>query len=123
MLCLIFETTVLNRQFVGKKKESYLMVKLLMTWDIQKTKEPAYFEFIMKEFTPGLMKLGLQPSEAWYTVYGTGPQILTGGITENLQKMKEILNSNEWKELKEKLLSYVSNFHEKVIPATGRFQL
>ena len=99
------------------------MVKLLMTWDIQKTKEPAYFEFIMKEFTPGLMKLDLQPSEAWYTVYGTGPQILTGGITENLQKMKEILNSNEWKELKEKLLNYVNNFHEKVIPATGRFQL
>lgn len=99
------------------------MVKLLMTWDIKKSKEPAYFEFIMKEFTPGLMKLGLQPSEAWYTVYGTGPQILTGGITENLQEMKEILDSNDWKELKEKLLGYVTNFQEKVIPATGRFQL
>jgi len=123
MLCRVFETAAIDRQFVGKKEESYLMVKLLMTWDIQKTREPAYFEFIMKEFTPGLMKLGLQPSEAWYTVYGAGPQILTGGVTENIQEMKEILNSNEWKELKEKLLNYVANFHEKVIPATGRFQL
>lgn len=99
------------------------MVKLLMTWDIKKNKEPAYFEFIMKEFTPGIMKLGLQPSEAWYTVYGKGPQILTGGVTESLPKMKEILNSSEWKELKTQLLTYVVNFNEKVIPATGRFQL
>lgn len=99
------------------------MVKLLMTWDIKKNKEPAYFEFIMKEFTPGLMKLGLQPSEAWYTVYGSGPQILTGGMTEDLPKMREILKSSEWKELKAQLLSYVTNFHEKIIPATGRFQL
>jgi hypothetical protein len=99
------------------------MIKLLMTWDIKKNKEPAYFEFIMKEFTPGLMKLGLQPSEAWYTVYGKGPQIVAGGVTENLSKMKEILNSSEWKDLKAQLLSYVTNFTEKVIPATGRFQL
>lgn len=99
------------------------MVKLLMSWDIKRNKEPAYFEFIMKEFTPGLIKLGLQPSEAWYTVYGSGPQILTGGMTEDLSKMREILKSNEWKELKAQLLTYVTNFHEKVIPATGRFQL
>lgn len=99
------------------------MVKLLMTWDIKKNKEPAYFEFIMKEFTPRLMKLGLQPSEAWYTVYGSGPQILTGGVTENMQKMREILTSDEWKELKGQLLTYVTNFQQKVLPATGRFQL
>jgi hypothetical protein len=99
------------------------MVKLLMTWDIKKNKEPAYFEFIMKEFSPGLAKLGLQPSEAWYTVYGPGPQILTGGIAEDLPKMREILKNSEWHELKAQLLNYVTNFHEKVIPATGRFQL
>ena len=99
------------------------MVKLLMTWDIKKNKEPAYFEFVVKEFGPGLMKLGLHPSEAWYTVYGSGPQILTGGITENVQKMREILNSNEWRELKANLLNYVTNFQHKVVPATGRFQL
>lgn len=99
------------------------MVKLLMSWDIKRNKEPAYFEFFMKEFTPGLIKLGLQPSEAWYTVYGSGPQILTGGMTDDLSKMRDILKSDEWKELKTQLLTYVTNFHEKVIPATGRFQL
>jgi len=99
------------------------MVKLLMTWDIKKNKEPAYFEFMMKEFAPGIISLGLQTSEAWYTVYGSGPQIVTGGIAEDLPKMREILKSSEWKALKAQLLNYVTNFHEKVIPATGRFQL
>jgi hypothetical protein len=37
--------------------------------------------------------------------------------------MREILDSDEWEELKGRLLEYVTNFHYKVVPATGRFQL
>ena len=49
------------------------MVKLLMNWDIKTGHEQSYFEFVMQEFAPGLMRLGLQPTEAWYTVYGQRP--------------------------------------------------
>jgi hypothetical protein len=99
------------------------MVKLLMSWDIKPGQETAYFEFIAKEWAPGVMKLGLQPTEAWYTVFGDGPQILTGGITEDLEMMRQILESEEWCDLHEKLLAFVNNFQQKVVPATGRFQL
>lgn len=99
------------------------MVKLLMSWDIQPGRESEYFEFVVREFAPGIMKLGIQPTEAWYTVYGSGPQILTGGIAENLQSLKEILASNEWEKLHTELLNYVANFRQKIVAATGRFQL
>ena len=100
-----------------------IMVKLLMSWDIKQGQEAAYFEFIVKEWAPGVMKLGFQLTESWYTVFGDGPQILTGGITEDLETMREILESEEWRNLQEKLVAFVTNFQQKVVPATGRFQL
>jgi hypothetical protein len=98
-------------------------VKLLMSWDILPGKEQTYFEFAMKTFAPELMKMGWQPTEAWYTLYGDGPQITTAGVTDSVDKMREILESYEWEELKVQLLEYVTNFEHKVVPATGRFQL
>ncbi len=99
------------------------MVKLLMSWDIQPGRESEYFEFVVREFAPGIMRLGIQPTEAWYTVYGGGPQILTGGVAEDLQTMQQILASDEWEELLEELMSYVTNFRQKIVAATSRFQL
>ncbi|MEA3334515.1 MAG: hypothetical protein U9R25_01295 [Chloroflexota bacterium] len=99
------------------------MMKLLMSWDIKNGREQPYFEFIIREFAPGLMNLGLQPTEAWYTVYGGGPQILTGGVAGDMETMNEILTSEEWSGLKERLLSFVTNFDHKVVPADGSFQL
>jgi hypothetical protein len=94
-----------------------------MKWDIKSGQEQPYFEFVMQEFAPGLMRLGLQPTEAWYTVYGKGPQILTGAVTEDLDTMRRILDSEDWRSLREKLMSFVTNFSSKVVEASGRFQL
>ena len=100
-----------------------MAVKLLMTWDIRPGQEQTYFEFAMQTFAPELMKMGWQPTEAWYTLYGDGPQITTAGITESVDKMRQILDSTKWEELKGRLLEYVTNFEYKVVPATGRFQM
>ena len=99
------------------------MVKLLMSWDLKPGSESDYFEFAVREFIPGIMKLGIQPTEAWYTIFGDGPQILTGGVADDLQTMQKILITDEWKELLEKLMGYVTNFRHKIVAATGRFQL
>jgi hypothetical protein len=98
-------------------------VKLLMSWDILPGQEQTYFEFAMQTFAPGLIEMGWQPTEAWYTLYGDAPQILTAGVSDNVEKMREILESERWEELRASLLEYVTNFHYKVVPATGRFQM
>lgn len=100
-----------------------MTVKLVMSWDILPGKEQTYFEFAMKTFAPELMKMGWQPTEAWYTLYGEGPQITTAGTTDSVDKMRDILDSQEWEELQQSLLDYVTNFEYKVVPATGRFQV
>lgn len=99
------------------------MMKLLMSWDIKAGREQPYFEFIVREFAPKLMRLGLQPTEAWYTVYGDGPQILSGGVTSDMDAMNTLLASDDWKALRDQLLTYVTNFDHKVVAASGSFQL
>jgi hypothetical protein len=99
------------------------MVKLLMSWDLKPGSESDYFEFSVREFIPGIMKLGIQPTEAWYTIVGDGPQILTGGIAEDMATMQSILASKDWQTLRDKLFEYVTNFNFKIVRATGKFQL
>lgn len=99
------------------------MVKLLMTWDIRPGKESEYFEFVVQEFAPKLVRLGIQPTEAWYTVYGSAPQILTGGVAEDRSTLDSILEGEEWKSLHKKLLTFVTNFKFKIVKAAGNFQL
>lgn len=98
-------------------------VKLLMMWNIRPDRETDYFEFVMDELSPGLEKLGLQPSEAWYTIYGEGPQILMGAFAEDVDAVQEALDSEEWRQLKERLLDLVEDYQQKVVAATGRFQI
>ena len=66
------------------------LIKLLMSWDIRQGKESEYFEFTVQEFGPKLLRLGIQPTEAWYTVYGNGPQILAGGVVEDRAALDKI---------------------------------
>lgn len=99
------------------------MVKLLMSWDIKPGSETEYFEFIVKEFAPGMMKLGMQPTEAWYTLFGEGRQILQGSVASDLAAMKNIIDSDEWRLLQERLFEFVTNFDSKIVRASNRFQL
>lgn len=99
------------------------MVKLLMTWNIRLGSESDYFEFFVREFAPGLLELGIQTSDTWYTYYGDPPQILAGAVAEDLESMQNALASEEWLKLKAKLLTYVTDYSQKIVRATGGFQL
>ena len=99
------------------------MIKLLMSWDIKQGQENDFFEFIMREFAPGIMKMGLKTTEVWYTIYGDGPQMQTEAVTEDLETMRRIIGSSEWEKLHSKLLRYVTNFRQKVVRHNGRFQI
>lgn len=104
--------------------ESIRMVKLLMQWDIKTGREQEFSEFVVREFAPRLMQLGIEPSEVLYTMYGEGPQMLTLGSVESPEKLTTIFKSSGWLKLHTKLLTYVTNYRQKVVRDNGRnFQL
>jgi hypothetical protein len=98
-------------------------VKLLMTWDILPGREQEYFEFVVRDFIPSLQKMGLEPSDAWFTMYGERPQIMTGAQMPSVTSFQQILESSDWRELTQRLLDYVENFTYKVVQARNGFQL
>jgi len=99
------------------------MVKIILTWDIKLNLEQEYFDFIVREFVPGITQLGIKPTDAWYTLYGECSQIHTAGVVETKEQMQEILNSDEWESLETRLLDFVDNLEHKVVEARQGFQL
>ena len=95
----------------------------MLRWDIQSGAESDYFEFMVSEFIPGLKRLGIMEPSVWYTAYGEAEQILISGITETEDHMRYVLRSNDWARLSDRLGELVSNFSQKVIEATGGFQM
>jgi hypothetical protein len=93
-----------------------------MTWDISPEHEQDYFDFVIGEFVPGVQRLGLQPVEAWATVYGNHPQILVAMLSESLSGARQALHSDGWNLLADKLFALVRNFDYKIVPARNGFQ-
>lgn len=100
-----------------------MATKLLMRWDIRAEREAEYSDFVANEFIPRINKLGLVEIQAWYTVYGQCEQILISGVTQTVDQMTYILNSDEWDRLRQRLDELVDDFSTKVIPANAGFQL
>ena len=97
--------------------------KLLLSWDILPGREQEYFEFVVREFIPGIQALGLEPSDAWLTIYGDQPQILTGVQIKNLNSLNTVMASQEWDQMVTKLLDYVDNLKIKTVKAKPGFQM
>jgi hypothetical protein len=100
-----------------------MQVRVILTYDILPGRDQEYFEFLIRELTPGLSKLGLEPIESWYTVYGKHPTILLGGIAEDYRTARAIFEHPEWKVPRERLDKYVTNFQSKILRMTPYFPL
>lgn len=100
-----------------------MATKLLMRWNIRAEREAEYSDFVANEFIPRINKLGLVEIQAWYTVYGDSEQILITGVTQTMDQMNYILNTDEWDRLRERLDELVDDFSIKVVQATAGFQL
>ena len=96
--------------------------KLIMTWDILPEREQEYFEFVVREFIPGVQRFGFEVTDAWATIFGSRPQIMVGATLPSLISVQRTLQSEDWQRLSSKLQDYVQNFNQKVVEAQGGFQ-
>jgi hypothetical protein len=96
--------------------------KLIMTWDILPEREQEYFEFVVREFIPGVQRLGFDVTDAWATIFGGRPQIMVGATLPSLVRVQRVLQSEDWTRLSNQLQDYVQNFSQKVVEAQGGFQ-
>jgi len=98
-------------------------LKLILTWDILPEHEQEYFEFVIREYIPNIQRMGCDLSDAWATVYGAKPQITISLVVSDAQKARELLNSEDWISLNNKLSDFIQNFALKVVYAQNSFQI
>lgn len=98
------------------------MVKVLLSYTMKPGKEEECQRYVMQTLAPGLARLGLRITDAWYTMWGDAPQIMGGGLLEDEEQARKILSSAEWARLVEGLEPFVEDFDVKVVRASGRFQ-
>lgn len=98
-------------------------IKIIMTWDITPEHEQEYFEFIIRDYIPGVQRLGCELTDAWATVYGTKPQITVGMILPTARKARQLLQSEDWLALNNRLQDFIQNFAIKMVYARNSFQI
>jgi hypothetical protein len=96
--------------------------KLILSWDILPGHEQEYFEFVVREFIPGVQRLGFDLTDAWATVFGGQPQIMVGAVSDTRQHLKEMLDTPEWLDLQLKLAALIENYQQKIVTAKDGFQ-
>ena len=97
--------------------------KALLTWNIRPKNEREHFQRI-REFVGKLANLGLELEQAWYTIYGDAPQILLAIVAQAKQEeqLDSVLASEEWDEMLTDLKDYITDYRQRIVPATGHFQ-
>ena len=93
------------------------MLKVLITYDMQKGKEQECQDYLVNKLAPGLARMGFQFSDVWYTVWGNSPEILGGGEVESLDKARSIFLSNAWEKLAHGMTPLTQNFKVRVVKA------
>ncbi|MCA9970382.1 MAG: hypothetical protein KC425_09205 [Anaerolineales bacterium] len=97
--------------------------KVLLSYDVREETLQDYYQYVMGRYVPTMQSLGFQMSEAWHTAYGRAPNRLLGFVCEDRQTIDNLLDSEQWREINDRLESYVNDFSYKIIPYRGGFQI
>lgn len=96
--------------------------KLLMIYDIRPDKVNSYYYYVLKEFVPELESMGLYMFGVWHIAYGDYPVRQLEFVSENLDTVQEVFQSERWETLEERLKSLTLRYERKVIPFRSGFQ-
>lgn len=101
--------------------------KLMLFYDLTGQETEAYYQFVMTEMIPALHEMGLYIFRAFHTI--PGPD---GGdhemrqvefVAEDLQTVRDALDSDKWHEYEARLLQHASNYSRKIVHFRQGFQL
>ena len=97
-----------------------MTVKLNHYWTVLPAKAEEYNKFILKDFIPGLNKLGLHTVAVWSVLVGAYSEIMFESVTSDLDLLEQAMKNKKYKELKGDLLNYVKKYKTKVLVKTGK---
>jgi hypothetical protein len=91
------------------------MMKVLISYDMQKGKEQECQEYLVNKMAPGLGRLGFRFSDVWYTIWGKSPQILGGGEVKDVAQAQAIFRSEQWLRMEADMKRLTDNFKLRLV--------
>ena len=92
-------------------------VKFNQYWTIDQEKKDDYVKFAMKEFIPGMNKLGIHVVAGWSVLVGGYSEIILEGVSGDLNLLEEALRNSRYKELRDGLLHHIKNYKIRFVRA------
>ena len=96
--------------------------KLIMQYDINQATHEVYYQFVIGEFVPTLQGMGLYMLQVYHTAYGQYPVRQIEFVAENLETIRNAMNSEAYKKVYGKLQGYISNYSHKIVTFRDAFQ-
>lgn len=91
-------------------------------WDVRPNQFDEYSDFVSHEYNPAMEELGIRLVGGYYVAVGAGPRIVAVAEVENVDNLKMILSSKEYRKLINKLLQYVWKYDSRVWAPSGKIQ-
>jgi len=97
--------------------------KLMLFYDLKPQAMDAYYDFIMNEMIPTAQEMELYIFRVFHTVYGDCPLRQAEFVAEDLDTIRQVMESDAWHGLEDKLLQYATNYNKKIVKFRPGFQL
>jgi hypothetical protein len=98
--------------------------KLMLFYDPVPALSDRYYQFVMNEMVPTAQNGGLYMFRVFHTAWGTDQPVRQAEfVAEDLDSIRALLDSDEWRTLEEKMAQYCTNYHRKVVKFRPGFQL
>ena len=98
-----------------------MAVKFNEYWNIVPAKMDEYIEFMQQSRIPTLNRLGINVLAMWTVLIGSSPQIISVGVSEDLECCEEALRNPEYYETNNQLLHFVTDYRSKILISSSRF--
>jgi len=95
-------------------------VKLNHYWTINPIKAKDYNQFILKEFIPGVNRLGMHTVAGWAVLVGEYSDIIFETVTNDLELLEKAMRNPNYQKLKQSLLQFIKSYKTKVLVQTDK---
>ncbi len=95
-------------------------VKLNHYYSIIPDKITDYEKFMIKEFIPGINRLGIHAVAGWTILVGAYSEIMLETVGNDLEFVEKALRNPKYKDLRIKLFNFIKEYKTKVLVKTGK---
>ena len=108
-----------NGDFI-KRGDRVMPVKFNQYWTIDFERIDEYEKFMIREFIPGINKLGIHIVAGWTVLIGGYSDIIIEGVANDLELLEKALRDIKFRQLSDALQDYIKNYKTKVLVGTGQ---